>query len=118
VDFLESLPFYRYLIGASACLVLIAIILYFVPGGRLKIPAIVSCTLFSFVGGIGVGVIAMYGLGYHWKGPPRTMANGSPLPLGKGGGPAVGGESKKGGGKKAEPDAKGGAEKKGKNGVD
>ena len=55
MDFLETMPFYWYVVGASACLVLIAIILYFVPGGRLKIPAIASCILFSFVGGVGVG---------------------------------------------------------------
>ena len=116
MDFLETMPFYWYVVGASACLVLIAIILYFVPGGRLKIPAIASCILFSFVGGVGVGVIAMYSIGYHWKGPPRRMASESPLPLGRGGGPAVGGESKKSGGKKAGTDVKGEAEKKEKNG--
>jgi hypothetical protein len=121
VDYLQSMPFYYKLLAVSVCVIVLAIILYFVPGGRIRIPAMVFCALACFLAGIGVGVIGMYGFGFHWEREPQTKVGRSPF--GGGGGPPGGGESKKGGegaGKKGEgkkaggPDAKNGSEKKAK----
>jgi hypothetical protein len=124
VDYLRSMPFYYYLAAGSACILVLAVILYFVPGGRIRIPAIVVCAFACLFVGIGVGVIGMYGLGYHWEREPTPKMGRSPF---AGGGPPGGGEgSKKGGegaGKKGdskkgdskkggEPDARNGSEKK------
>src|SRR5207245_2275012 len=82
----------------------------FIPGGRIRIPAMVFCALACFLAGIGVEVIGMYGFDFHWEREPQV----SKRSMGGGGGPG-GGESKKGGdgaGSKGEdkkegnPDAK------------
>jgi len=132
VDFFKTLPFNGYLIGGCAVLLVLALVLYYVPGGRIKIPAIAGCILFSLAGGIGVGVVAMYGMGYHWEREPQTGMGKSPFAKGGGppdggggekkggeGGPKKGGEGgpgKKGDGKKADQGDKEPAEKKGKKG--
>ncbi len=113
VDYLQSMPFYYKLLAVSVCVIVLAVILYFVPGGRIRIPAMVFCALACFLAGIGVGVIGMYGFGFHWEREPQV----SKRSMGGGGGPG-GGESKKGGdgaGSKGEdkkggnPDAKNGS---------
>ena len=104
MDFLQSMPFYYYLVGGSAIVVLLAIILYFIPGGRIKIPAIASCALGSLFAGVGVGVVAMYGLGYHWEGQPTPGAAGGGRMGGGGmGGGGMGGGGGGGEGKKGPP---------------
>ena len=112
-DYLQSMPFYYKLLAVSVCVIVLAVILYFVPGGRIRIPAMVFCALACFLAGIGVGVIGMYGFGFHWEREPQV----SKRSMGGGGGPG-GGESKKGGdgaGSKGEdkkegnPDAKNGS---------
>ena len=113
MDYLQSMPFYYKLLAVSVCVIVLAVILYFVPGGRIRIPAMVFCALACFLAGIGVGVIGMYGFGFHWEREPQV----SKRSMGGGGG-AGGGESKKGGdgaGSKGEdkkegnPDAKNGS---------
>src|SRR5260370_12876287 len=90
-DYLQSMPFYYKLLAVSVCVIVLAVILYFVPGGRIRIPAMVFCALACFLAGIGVGVIGMYGFGFHWERQPQV----SKRSMGGGGGPG-GGESKKG----------------------
>ncbi len=111
---MAKLPFYYYVIGASSCLVLVAIVLYFIPGGKIKVPAIASCTLASLLAGFGVGVVAMIGFGYHWE--ADSVASANPPAASGGGGPGGtgGGGPRGGGGGDAGSANKGGAEKKGK----
>src|SRR5437773_26414 len=92
-DYLQSMPFYYRLLAVSVCVVVLAVILYFAPGGRIRIPAMVLCALACFLAGIGVGVIGMHDFGFHWEREPQTRAGKSRL----GGGGPSGGESKKGG---------------------
>jgi len=117
VDYLQNMSFYYYLAGGSACLIVLAVILYFVPGGRIKIPAIVFCALACLLAGVGVGVIGMYRFGYHWEREPQKL-NRAPFggPGGGPGGGGGGGEGKRGGGggggKKGEGNKGSGAEAK------
>jgi hypothetical protein len=97
------MPFYYYLAAGSGCVAVLAIILYFAPGGRIRVPAIVFCALACLVAGIGLGVITMYRFGYHWEREPQGKVLRSNM--GGGGGPPDGGGARKGGeggGKKGE----------------
>jgi uncharacterized membrane protein YgcG len=117
------MPFYYKLLAVSVCVIVLAVILYFVPGGRIRIPAMVFCALACFMAGIGVGVIGMYSFGFHWEREPqvskRSMGGGGGPGGGPGGG-SGGGETKKGGDgagskgedkKEGDPGAKNGSEK-------
>jgi hypothetical protein len=123
VEYLQSMPFYYKLLAVSVCIIVVAVILYFVPGGRIRIPATVLCSLACLFAGIGLGVIGMDSFGFHWERAPTPPILRSPFGGGggPGGGGAGGGESKKGGegaGKKGDdkkgdgPNAKERSEKK------
>ena len=113
MDYLQTMPFYYKLLGVSVVVLVVAVALYFVPGGRIRIPAIVFSGLACFMTGIGVGVIGMSYFGFHWEHEPTPVISGSRMGGGMGGGPgggqADGGGSKKGG----EGAAKKGDDKKG-----
>jgi hypothetical protein len=113
---MDNLPFYYYVIGASIGLVLVAIVLYFIPGGKIKVPAIAGCTLASLLAGFGAGVVVMIGFGYHWESEAVAKASASAAPAGEGqpgtGGGGPGGMAKGGPGGGGEFAKKGGAEKK------
>ena len=123
MEYLQTMPFYYKLLAVSVCVLVVAVILYFVPGGRIRIPAIVFCGFACLLVGIAVGVIGMSYFGFHWEREPqppskRTMGGGMGGGAGMGGeAPKKGGEGagKKGEGKKGgDADAKNGSEKKSK----
>jgi hypothetical protein len=84
---LTNMSLYHYLVLGGGLVVVLALILYFTPVSRLKIPGI----FFGIVGGLGMGValgvLAMAYYGYQLK-QPETEAGASP-PSGMG--PGVGG---------------------------
>src|SRR5205085_11583879 len=57
--------FYHYLIAAGIVVVLLALILYFIPGFRIKMPAMVICGLGCLAAGLGIGMLSMVAMGYH-----------------------------------------------------
>jgi len=123
-------PVWYYVIAGCGGLLLLAIILYFIPGGRIKISGMTSCGLISLVVGVGLGVVTMYGFGYHWESQPaKALASdggggrggpggGGGAPRGMGGGRGGEGKGKEGTNKNKEKDssAKGGSEQKGNSG--
>jgi hypothetical protein len=83
--------FYHYLIAAGVVMVVLALILYFIPGFRIKMPAIVIAALGSLAAGLGIGMVVMAALGYHLE--PRTSVDEPP---GAGGTQGKGSEMMKG----------------------
>ena len=85
----QQIDLYRYLAYGGGGLVLLALILYFIPGGRLKIPGVIGGVLGGLAAGAGAGVLAMASMGYHWeehgpeKGSDAVPATG---PVGMGAG--------------------------------
>ena|SRR6266849_3806182 len=56
------MPFYYKPLAVSVCVIVVAVILYFVPGDRIRIPAMVFCALACFLALIGVWVIGCIAL--------------------------------------------------------
>ena len=79
-----DMQFYHYLIVAGAAVVIVALLLYFTPISRLKIPAVIMGIAGGFGVGAAAGVIALGALGYHWESHP---ASASDQPAGGPGGP-------------------------------
>ena len=77
MEYLQTMPFYYKLLGVSVVVLAVAVVLYFVPGGRIRIPAIVFSGLACFMVGIGVGVIGMSYFGFHWEHEPIPATSGS-----------------------------------------
>ena len=89
MDYLQSMPLNSKLLAVSVCLIVVAVVLYFVPRARIRIPPIVFCALACFLAGIGIGAIGMHSFGFYWQPEaPRVLAPG--------GGPIGGEESTKG----------------------
>jgi len=110
----SDLQVWHYAIAGCAVLLLLAIILYFLPGGRINISGVAACALVSLVVGFGGGILTMYAFGFHWEGEPTPKQTGASRMGGGmggmgGGGPPGGGMGEGGGAGK-----KGGSEKKGK----
>jgi hypothetical protein len=74
---------YHYALAGGLVLALIAIVLYFIPSSRLKMPAIVVCSLGFLAAGFGIGVVTLVALGYQ-----RTEPAGSGTGSSSGGGAA------------------------------
>jgi heme A synthase len=56
--------FYHYLIAAGVVVIVLALILYFIPGFRIKMPAIVIAALGSLAAGLG----GRHALSASWDG--------------------------------------------------
>src|SRR5438067_13161508 len=79
---------YNYLTLGGAILAVVAILLYFIPVTRIKVPAVIVSTVSSLAAGVGVGVLAMASYGYHWE--TRSQANAAnPAAEGGRGGPGM-----------------------------
>jgi len=113
---------WHYAVAGCGVLLLLAIILYFIPGGRINVSGTAACGLVSLVVGFGIGILTMFAFGFHWEGEPTPKAaagggggGGNPMArMGGGmGGGGPGGAKGEGGGKKGES-KKDGAENKGK----
>ena len=61
----SHLGFPQYLAIGGGIVVVLAILLYLIPGARFKVPAIVVSTLASLAVGIGLGMMIMATLGYY-----------------------------------------------------
>jgi hypothetical protein len=83
--------FYHYLIAAGVIVIVLALILYSIPGFRIKMPAIVIAAVGSLAAGLGIGMVVMAALGYHLE--PRTSVDEPP---GAGGTQGKGSEMMKG----------------------
>ena len=81
MEYLQTMPFYYKLLAVSVCVLVVAVILYFVPGGRIRIPAIVFCGFACLLVGIAVGVIGMSYFGFHWEHEPIPATSGSRVPI-------------------------------------
>jgi hypothetical protein len=91
---LQSPQFMIYVIIGSIAVAVLAVVLYYFPGGKIRIPAIAATALTCLIAGAGIGVLTLYQLGYHWERQTITRAES---PFGTGGGPPnVGG--RRGGG--------------------
>src|SRR5437773_3006361 len=86
-DFADINVYNYFAIGGGALAVL-AILLYFIPLTRIKLPAVIVSTVSSLAAGVGVGVLAMASYGYHWE--TRSQANAAnPVAEGGRGGPGM-----------------------------
>jgi hypothetical protein len=63
---------YHYALAGGAALALIAVILYFIPSSRLKMPALVVNSLGFLAVGFGIGIVTLVALGYQ-----RTEPSGA-----------------------------------------
>ncbi len=97
---LQSPHFLTYVLIGSVALAVLAVVLYYFPGGKIKIPAIAVTGLTCLISGAGIGVLALYLFGYHWE-PGRgdgLAPAGSRGSQGQGGGGAgPGGSGGRGG---------------------
>jgi len=61
------MEFQYYLAAGGLAAALLAVVLYFTTGSGVRIPAAIGGTVGGLVGGIGLGILVMGGLGYHWE---------------------------------------------------
>ena len=84
---------YHYLAGAGAVVVFLAVALYAIPGGKLKVPGIALSIVGSLGVGLALGIILMGWVGYELKKPEPAGGGGPPPEMGGPGGgmPPMGG---------------------------
>jgi hypothetical protein len=74
----KNMETYHYFIAGGAGLVVIAILLYFLKGKKVKVSAFFATTIGAIALGFGIGVITLGAAGYHWeeqdKDEPREKA--------------------------------------------
>ncbi len=96
-----ELPFYWYVAIGGGLVILLALVLYFTPVSRLKLPGVFAGILGGLAVGVGAGVIGMTYFGYSLKEPenkvPDQQAAGGMPPMGGGMG-GMGGRGPRGGG--------------------
>ena len=108
---------YHYLAIGGGVFILLALILFFTRLSKLKVPAIFLGIVGGLGAGVGLGVVGMGFLGYHWEpqssgGDPReAMAMNGPPPMpggmmGGGGRPPGMGGGRQGGGGGRGPNSK------------
>jgi hypothetical protein len=88
MDF-NSDDFFVYAAIGAGVVVVLAVILYLLPIGKIKLPAIVLSVLASLAAGAALGVLITAFFGYHWYPKPGDTRN-SQSPLGGGGGAPMG----------------------------
>jgi hypothetical protein len=76
--------FHHYLVIAGIAVVLLALILYFIPGIRIKLPAIVMSSLGFLAAGLGLGMLAMAIMGYHYEDMSTQQMNAAEKSKGSG----------------------------------
>src|SRR5437868_8516975 len=60
---------YNYLIAGGIGVTVLALLLYLIPGLRLKMPAIIVSSLACLVAGLGLGMLVMVSMGYQLERP-------------------------------------------------
>jgi hypothetical protein len=91
----KNMETYHYFIYGGAAVAVIAVLLYFVAGGKLRLPAVFAAGLSCLVLGVGAGVVLLGALGYNWNEKPKSEASADGQPAGdpskgSGKGPAKG----------------------------
>ena len=76
---------YNYLIAGGIGVTVLALLLYLIPGLRLKMPAIIVSSLACLVAGLGLGMLVMVSMGYQLERPAAPAAEeGGPGGMGGG----------------------------------
>ena len=90
---------YNYLIAGGIGVTVLALLLYLIPGLRLKMPAIIVSSLACLVAGLGLGMLVMVSMGYQLERPAAPAAEeGGPGGMGGGKMAAMMGKGGMGGG--------------------
>jgi hypothetical protein len=109
----KNMQTYQWFVIIGAGVAVLALLLYFLKGARVKLPAIVAASLGSLAVGVGAGVMLLGALGYNWNEKPRESGEqeqaqggppgggGMPKMGGPPGMPKMGGPPGKGGGNQA-----------------
>jgi hypothetical protein len=105
---LTDLELYHYLAIGGGAIAVLALLLYFLPVSRIKVPAVLVGIIGSLAAGIGIGVVAMAAFGYHWESQREAEAANAQPAAKKGGFPGGGKGGFPGGGKGGFPGGKGG----------
>ena len=82
---LGNLEFYYYFAAGGGALLLIGLVLYFIPGGKLQMPAVVTAGIGGLVAGVALGILLMTAFGYKTKVEPKggeTQMTGPPPGMG------------------------------------
>jgi len=89
--YVTQLQLYHYLVIGGGIVAVLALVIYFIPWSRVKLPAIVVGIIASLVAGFGGGVITMAALGSReffsasakelGEGPPAFITNPSPAEM-------------------------------------
>lgn len=82
----QNTELFRYLLIGCGALAVLAIILYFLPVRRIRVPAVILGVLFGAVAGFGGGVLAVSYFGYEKAGTSPAPEGGGTAPGGMGGG--------------------------------
>lgn len=77
-----------YIVAGGIVVIAVALVLRSVPAFQKAVPTWLASGLVGAVAGLGIGIWAMYGLGYHWEKPGASSAQ-----MGPGGGGAMVGAS-------------------------
>ncbi len=78
----QGQEFYYYLAGAGAAVVVLALALYAVPGGRLRAPGVALSVVGGLGLGVALGVLSMWAMGYRLGTPPYAYPGGIPPGMG------------------------------------
>src|SRR6476661_4835964 len=97
---LNDMQVWQYFAIASGAVLVLGVIAYFLPVGKMKLPGVVTAAFGGVVAGLALGVLLMAGFGYKphrdeplpsdMSGPPGGVPGGMGMPKGglpKGGGP-------------------------------
>jgi hypothetical protein len=116
---LQGNEFFLYAACAAGALVVLAVILYLLPIGKIKMPVMVVSNLGCLAAGFALGVLTLSLFGYHWDkpvqpgrgaggalAPPTGMPMGGGMPMMGGGGPGGPGGPGGGPGGQRGPNAK------------
>jgi hypothetical protein len=69
---------YHYVLVGGVVVALLAVLVYFIPSSRIKVPALVISGLGFLAAGFGIGMVTMVAMGYHREGPVNSSVDEPP----------------------------------------